>query len=385
MPTIIHAELDALCFLILAVIARQITNSVSQQLNRVIFRTLVNGIMVSLALDVAWVVIEGKQFPGAVLLNQTINALYLGVGVILGGIWYLYVLERLGYEINRKVIIPVMAPGVVFMMLNLISIRTGWIFTVSEENVYSHGPLFWLQLCGALSMLLVSLVHLHIRLLGPKTTPSRREIMRLLLFYILPVIGTLIAIPYTGLPGTWTCASVSVMLIYIDDQDREILRDSLTGMNNRKTLENAFAEYARQHSEGKQLFLYMMDLDNFKGINDTLGHSTGDRALVQAAGLLTASVSGMKAYTARLGGDEFLVMGLFSGEVEALAYKHRLTDSFREFREKEQLPYPLGISVGYSLYQPGQTSAELIEKADEQLYREKEKKKVGRTKKTGSR
>ena len=52
MSVIIHVELDLLCFLVLAVIARQVRNSVSQQMNRLLFRTLVYGIMLTLALDI---------------------------------------------------------------------------------------------------------------------------------------------------------------------------------------------------------------------------------------------------------------------------------------------------------------------------------------------
>ena len=75
MSTIIHVELDALCFLILAVIAYQITRSVSKQMNRVLFRTLVYGIMFSLALDIVWVLTEGRIFTGAVIINKLTNAL----------------------------------------------------------------------------------------------------------------------------------------------------------------------------------------------------------------------------------------------------------------------------------------------------------------------
>ena len=329
MTTIIHVELDALCFLILAVIAYQITRSVSQQMNRVLFRTLIYGIMFSLALDIVWVLTEGERFPGAVMINKVTNALYLGIGVILGCIWYLYVLETLGYRFNRPLVCAVMAPGAFYLVLNIISIWTGWVFTVSPENVYMHGPLFPLQDAGALFMLFLSLVHIIIRLVNRKEGTPRWMVWKLLLFYIPPVIGTLIGLPYVGLPGTWTCAAVSIVMMYIDDQDREILRDSLTGLNNRKTLENVFTEYTKQAGEGKHLYLFMMDLDNFKGINDTLGHSVGDRALVQTADLLTGSLAGMKAFIARFGGDEFLVMSFFGSEEEAQDYKEKLTESFR--------------------------------------------------------
>ena len=384
MSTIIHVELDVLCFLILAVIAYQITRSVSKQMNRILFRMLIYGIMFSLALDIIWVLTEGRIFPGAVSLNKVINALYLGVGVILGCIWYLYVMETLGYKLTRPLITGVMIPGFVFLGLNIVSIWNGWIFTVTLENVYTHGPGFPVQNAGALFMLFLSLVHIIIRLIDRKEGTPRWVVWKLLLFYIPPVLGTLIGLPYVGLPGTWTCASVSIVLMYIDDQDREILRDSLTGLNNRKTLENVFAEYTRQAGEGKQLYLFMMDLDNFKGINDTLGHSTGDRALVQTASLLTGSLAGMKAFIARFGGDEFLVMSFFGSEEEAEEYKQKLTERFKEYNEKEQLPYQLRTSIGFSRWQQGQSLEELTEQADGELYREKKKKKVGRTRKTGS-
>ena len=383
MTTIIHVELDALCFLILAVIAYQITRSVSQQMNRVLFRTLIYGIMFSLALDIVWVLTEGERFPGAVIINKVTNALYLGIGVILGCIWYLYVLETLGYRFNRLLVCAVMAPGAFYLALNIISIWTGWVFTVSPENVYMHGPLFPLQDAGALFMLFLSLVHIIIRLVNRKEGTPRWMVWKLLLFYIPPVIGTLIGLPYVGLPGTWTCAAVSIVMMYIDDQDREILRDSLTGLNNRKTLENVFTEYTKQAGEGKHLYLFMMDLDNFKGINDTLGHSVGDRALVQTADLLTGSLAGMKAFIARFGGDEFLVMSFFGSEEEAQDYKEKLTERFREYNEKEQLPYLLKTSIGFSRWQPGQSLAELTELADGQLYREKAKGKKKR--RTGTR
>ena len=245
MSTIIHVELDVLCFLILAVIGYQITRSVSKQMNRVLFRTLIYGIKFSLALDIAWVLTEGHLFPGAVALNKLIDALYLGVGVILGCIWYLYVLETLGYKITRRMTFLVMLPGVIFLVLNIISIWTGWIFTVTPENNYVHGPWFPVYNAGTLFILFLPLVHIIIRLLNRQEGTPRWMVWKLLLFYIPPMVGTLISIPHTGLPGTWTCASVSIVLMYIDDQEREILRDSLTGLNNRKTLESVFEDYTK--------------------------------------------------------------------------------------------------------------------------------------------
>jgi len=369
MTRAIHIEIDALFLLILLVIGHQIDRSVSKQMNRILFRMTVYGIIWTLFLDILWMLVEGEQFPGAIAINKVVNALFLGAGVLMGSVWYLYVLDALGYRIRKRLVWIVLFPGLFFLVLNLLSIHTGWTFTINEQNVYVRGPLFWLQTIGALLMLFISLIHILIRMM--RKGGNTREVRKLLRFYIVPVIGTLAALPYSGMPGTWTCAAVSIILIYMDDQDGEILRDSLTGLNNRKTLESTFADYSRLAAPQRSLYLFMMDLNKVKEINDQFGHSTGDDALIIAARLLLKSVTGMKAIVARYGGDEFLVMTFFESDEEALAYKTRVRESFVQYDRENALPYELSISVGCSRYRPGQKLAELIKAADDDLYQEK--------------
>ena len=304
MITAIHIELDLLCLIMLYAIAHQSLANVNQQMNRILFRLLVYGVMAELTLDILWLLAEGRSFPGAIMANRVINALFLSGGVILGCIWYLYVLETLGYTITRKLQTVVMLPGLFFLILNIVSIWTGWIFTVSPENVYAHGPLYWLQTIGAYGMLAIPLVHLIIRLIRRVTPPPRDVLLNLLSFYFIPLVGAIVSLFYTGMPGAWTCAVVSLVLLYINDQDREIIRDGLTGLNNRKTLDGVFQEYVKAN---EPLYLFMMDLDRFKQINDIYGHPAGDQALVTAAKLLSASMVGQKGILVRYGGDHGLL------------------------------------------------------------------------------
>ena len=278
MTTMIHVELDALCLLLLGAIAWQSQRSVNQQMRRVLFRCLVYGVIVQLALDILWRLVEGRVFPGAAWINRAVNALFLSVGVVLGCVWLLYVLETLGTKITRRLQAAAMLPGFAFTVFNLLSVWTGWCFTVSEENVYAHGEWFWVQMIGAYGMLAVSFVYILARMLAADGRGKRRAALRLLAFYIIPVAGAALSAFYTGMPGAWTCASISLVLMYIDQQDSEIVRDSLTGLNNRKTLPGTFAEYARQSAPGNILYLFMIDVDRFKQINDTLGHPVGDQA-----------------------------------------------------------------------------------------------------------
>ena len=230
MSPAIHIELDALCLLLLCTIVYQSLKSVNQQMDRVLFRMTAYGIIVLLALDILWVLIEGRLFPGAIMINRIINALYLGIGVIIGCLWYLYVLETLGYRIPKWLQRLIMLPGCIFTVLNLISIKTEWIFYVSPENIYNHASYYWVQFIGAYGMVLVSFIHILVDWLRHSDRVSRREVNKLLNFYLIPVIGSIVSLFQTGMPGTWTCGAISIVLIYLGDQNREILSGMITAM-----------------------------------------------------------------------------------------------------------------------------------------------------------
>lgn len=98
---VIHIEINILFFIILLRIAYQSAHNVNQQMSRVLFRQTAYGIMVNLLLDIAWLLVDGRLFPGARALNLVINALFLASGIVIGCVWYLYVLETLGYKRSR--------------------------------------------------------------------------------------------------------------------------------------------------------------------------------------------------------------------------------------------------------------------------------------------
>jgi diguanylate cyclase (GGDEF)-like protein len=86
------------------------------------------------------------------------------------------------------------------------------------------------------------------------------------------------------------------------------MHDSLTGLPNRRFLDEVIADHAKAFGEGTEVAaILQLDLDRFKEINDTLGHAAGDAMLVHAAGILRSSVE-PSDFVARIGGDEFVIV-----------------------------------------------------------------------------
>ena len=202
MVTAIHIEADLLLLIVLLTISYLSRRNINQQIERILFRYTTEGIILSLCLDITWLLLEGRAFPGARVLNCAANALFLAVGVAIGCIWYLFVLESLGYEINRLITFAVMLPGIVSAVLCLLSVVTGWIFSINESNHYVRGPYFIVQEALVLGILFLSLLHILVMLFLPGRKCSKATVLKLLTFYIPPFLGTLVALPYSCMPGT---------------------------------------------------------------------------------------------------------------------------------------------------------------------------------------
>ncbi len=150
--------------------------------------------------------------------------------------------------------------------------------------------------------------------------------------------------------------------------------DALTGLGNRNLfmsqLKVGLDRAARHH---RRLALIFIDLDNFKGINDTLGHDTGDQLLAEVARRLKASVR-QEDVVCRLGGDEFTVYVEDFADPEALvSTAQRLVHSISEPYQLGQHRLEVTASVGISIYpNDGTTITELIKNADTAMYKVKE-------------
>lgn len=150
--------------------------------------------------------------------------------------------------------------------------------------------------------------------------------------------------------------------------------DLLTGVLNKKTMESKVSEVLSHRCANQCYIFFMIDLDNFKNVNDTLGHIYGDRVLTDAASKLKDLFS-THAMIGRLGGDEFAVCSYFEAFdhenlIEYMQQKgEQLCECMRERYECNDLGVNVSVSVGVAAAPvDGENFEEIYQKADKALY-----------------
>ncbi|REE91531.1 diguanylate cyclase (GGDEF)-like protein [Paenibacillus taihuensis] len=148
--------------------------------------------------------------------------------------------------------------------------------------------------------------------------------------------------------------------------------DELTGIPNR----NYFQEYLKTMFDDRRdhcFALFMIDLDNFKTINDSLGHAAGDQLLVNASHRFSEQLNG-NGFLARIGGDEFTLVLPIDAPQDAENVAEGLLSSFREPFLLDGHEFAVSMSIGISLYpHHGRDTDSLLKCADIALYCEKYK------------
>lgn len=171
-----------------------------------------------------------------------------------------------------------------------------------------------------------------------------------------------------SLPFLWHLGKI------YDDTKRCAEFDSLTNFYNRHSTIKQFPkliEQAKRKSESISIIL--IDIDNFKSINDSLGHNEGDKVLQLISKSLTKSIRKFD-FICRWGGDEFIIVTPFAKKRNAFDVCKRIETNLQNIKNNQKPIYSL--SYGVSTYPiDGENLEELIQLADLNMYKMKNKKK----------
>jgi diguanylate cyclase (GGDEF)-like protein len=260
----------------------------------------------------------------------------------------------------------------VYAVFNLIAagivvanLFTGILFTIQLGNVYMRGPaVVWIMALNGI----LFFGYLP-TLWNYRTFISGRIYELILALGVLPFLGAAIQILFYGTPALWPMMALVALAAHFLVEKEEIRRDCLTGLCSRMQME-ARAQYLIDHCQPFSMIL--LDIDQFKNINDTYGHEEGDRALCVIANLLNKSIKQIdSAY--RYAGDEFILI-IESDKPEAAdRVVERLKSNLGKYNHASHLPYVLSFSCGI-VFNNASTTASVVclfSEADRLMYANK--------------
>ena len=256
-------------------------------------------------------------------------------------------------------------PLIFILLLMVINVFTGFVFSVDSRNEYQRGPGIPL----VLSMNIVILLATIFFALRHWKRLEKRIFSVIVMFGIVPIIGGVLQVLTYGVSILWNSVALSVIIIYLFLETQKEIRDYLTGLLNRQQIDDLIIARMVDYEKKGSFTVIMLDMDDFKIINDTYGHKEGDRALIRLSEILYGSVKNIDK-VARFGGDEFLILLEETESHRIDQVISRIQHLLDEENKTNGRPYRLAVSSGYSVYSPQKHGnfQELLNSADQEMY-----------------
>ena len=369
-------EIDAFCTVIMGILLYSLFKNYDRQTKqRYYMKAIITG-TVSFLCDINWGLIEGGFIPEPPAANFLTNAIYELSSVMMGYYWLCYVETALESKfIKTKYLKHIAAIPVLIVMAGVIaSTFNGLFFYVDENNVYHRGPYVMIHVAMCHFYTVITSVHAFIKSLRCKVFLKAKEYRILSMFLLFPLIIGIIQIIVPQIPTVSIGVTLAFLFVYIDLQNLLISVDTLTGLNNRNQLMRYLSARIRSDADKDCLYVFMLDVNKFKKINDSYGHVEGDMALVRCANALKAANKNSKNFIGRYGGDEFIIIAELNHEEEAARLCSDVRQALIAECVRDGIVYDLSFSFGYVKYDKSyKTMQAFIAAADEKLYEEKQR------------
>ena len=310
--------------------------------------------------------VDGNQFTGCRQINYISNSICFIGTVSIGLLWCLYVELRIYRNYKRifKKVRVVMFPWIVEVIMVLCNLPgTGIMFKISKENVYQRTAG---SLVGYISLILYFAYSIYL------VYHSKKQGVNVNFFPVIYFVGpcfagVLIQFLFYGITSSWVLVAIALIFVQMQTYAENLYMDELSGLYNRRYLNAVLSE--RKFTKCKSLYGIMMDVNDFKYINDTYGHLEGDALLIAVADTLRTSVRSYDI-VGRIGGDEFVVyLSNVTDRQNAMAVAEKLCQVIRGLSTMKKEWSNISASIGISFADhPDIKMEELYISADKAMY-----------------
>ncbi len=255
-------------------------------------------------------------------------------------------------------------PAIANFVLTVASAWTGWIFFISIENQYSRGPFFGVYIMTYIFGLIVLMLSNYHQ--SKQFEDTERGFLMML--YAIFFIGTTVQVVFPFIHSSWHAITLVLVMYYLFQRELQFKYDVLTNLLNRQSFENKLHSLRGKDHVG----IILLDIDKFKQVNDSYGHTKGDDCLKTAACIVKSSFEEIgQCY--RIGGDELCVLAQDTSQDAIERCIKTMLEAVRKAKEAD--PLLPTISYGYSIYHKDQQQdiLQAFQEADKKMYRFKNK------------
>jgi diguanylate cyclase (GGDEF)-like protein len=375
----VQFDIDILSLLLLGIVLfNHIKNSSEGLLRQRFFHALIYCDMGILIMDIMIFIAIGNPGEFIHILLQILQTVFFMLCSLFCMLWVLYYTVRPGNKPRRYEMALLTVPFILLVIFLGFNFAYHFIFRITAENGYQRGPLFLIIAVCTYSYI----VYLVMQVWSNKRHLSSSEFYTYLIIPLFPMaVGIVQLILKAEVLMVWPATTLSMVIMQMSTLTEKINLDHLTGLYNRKYLDEYIEDALQMSRAGnyvkgsKKFAAIMLDLDNFKKINDSFGHVEGDRAIVIAADLLRKSIR-KGDFVSRYGGDEFLIVLEQCSDSTPLRVIRRIRENAQKFNNENSLPYVIEFSMGYKVYSNliGLTSKQIFSDIDELMYQNKQSK-----------
>jgi diguanylate cyclase (GGDEF)-like protein len=250
-----------------------------------------------------------------------------------------------------------------------------------SAGIYASGP--WLYLLWMTGISCIAIAIWSPRRSRGIANARSRTMLAIPMLATLTALGILALFSFSGNPVVMSLAILTLLLAIarifvsfkqvqrLSDARRQAVTDDLTGLGNRRSLFEHGTQRLEAADAADRLALILIDLDNFKEINDTFGHPAGDELLREIARRLTARASEGDLLV-RLGGDEFAVLSTLAPSDDGRQIATRILDRITEPFVIDGARLLAGASAGVAERDDGARIVDLLRRADVAMYAAKD-------------
>ena len=329
-----------------------------------VYSAMVLGVMLGCFMEAFSYAIDGQVFPGSRILNYIANTYLFTANLLVPFCVLAYVDLGLYGDPKRiwKRYKPQIIIGIVMICLNVVNFFIPITYYITEQNSYERRPLSYAYYFVIMYYLITAII-LQKRYERENGT---RAFFSITLFLAPAIIGAGLQFAFYGLSLAWLASALGLVGMFMMQQNELAYIDVLADTYNRQYLNHVLSSWiSRKDTFAGVLF----DIDDFKNINDSFGHSQGDAALKDAADILKASRQDNE-WVFRYAGDEFIVLKRTSSPDGLAAYLDNVNKNLDAYNHSDR-PYRLALSYGTSHFDAGSVDA-FVKEMDDNMYAMKE-------------